>query len=198
MAANGLTDRKQAAPTRRPPRHSDRAPHHYRRECARSVPPLAAAPLFCPAIAPVTARRRLVPNARKPARPSVAALRRQRASAFFVTSVNHACRNRPKRQFVGLGLYPQGKRAFSLHARDSGWRQDTANGTAYKKGCLRRSRSSIQKEAFSRIFLTAWKPASHIVETTAPPSRRMFCPTIKPACIEQRNAQAAPNSAVVP
>ena len=37
-------------------------------------------------------------------------------------------------------------------------------------------------------------PGPYIVELTAPPSRRMFWPTIKPACCEQRKAQVAPNS----
>ena len=31
-----------------------------------------------------------------------------------------------------------------------------------------------------------------------PPSSRMFCPVMKPACWEQRNATTAPNSAGVP
>ena len=37
-----------------------------------------------------------------------------------------------------------------------------------------------------------------IVALIAPPSTTRFCPTIKPACFEHKNAQAAPNSAAVP
>ena len=37
-----------------------------------------------------------------------------------------------------------------------------------------------------------------IVALIAPPSMTMFCPTIKPACCEHKNAQVAPNSAAVP
>lgn len=41
----------------------------------------------------------------------------------------------------------------------------------------------------------AW---AYIVALVAPPSSKIFCPTIKPACWLHRNAQAAPNSAGVP
>jgi hypothetical protein len=40
--------------------------------------------------------------------------------------------------------------------------------------------------------------ARQIVALVAPPSSRMFWPTMKPAWTEQRKAQAAPNSAAVP
>ena len=41
-------------------------------------------------------------------------------------------------------------------------------------------------------------PTAPAKSYVAPPSARMFCPTMKPACVEQRKAQAAPNSAAVP
>lgn len=39
---------------------------------------------------------------------------------------------------------------------------------------------------------------SYRVALVAPPSSRMFCPTMNPAFCEHRKAQAAPNSAAVP
>jgi hypothetical protein len=47
---------------------------------------------------------------------------------------------------------------------------------------------------FSRLRMGFKVTKTYIVEFTAPPSNKIFCPIIKPACCEHKKAQAAPNS----
>ena len=143
MAASGLTDRKQAAPIPRPPRHTIRVRHPFRNKKTFSPPTKATDSLL-----------------------------------------SEDCANKEKH-------------AFPRRTRGTGLKHSTASGTAPAKVADAERGLRIENTRF-RNWSAARKPVSHMVETTAPPSSRMFCPTIKPACIEQRNAQAAPNSAVVP